>query len=56
MSRCDIDGEAVGQLSAFLDDRLQVRAVGIGSQHTTTPEIEDENAAGSAILGIACLY
>jgi hypothetical protein len=33
MSCCDVDGETVGQLSAFLDDRLQIGAVGLGGQH-----------------------
>ena len=56
MARCDVDGEAVGQLSAFLDDRLQIGAVGLGGQHAASGEIEDENAAGSAVRGFACLY
>jgi len=43
--------------SAFLDDCLQVRAVSIAIVSTRPPgEIEDENAAGSAVRGFACLY
>src|SRR5262249_11034039 len=46
MSRGDIDCQAVWELaSAFLDDRLEIGAIGIGRQHAAAPQIEKENAA-----------
>src|SRR5262249_6138988 len=52
MSRGDIDRQAVRELAAFLDDRPEIGAVGVGRQYAVTAQIEEENTAGGVFFGL----
>ena len=50
MPRGGIDDQPVRYLPAFLDDGLQVGAVGIGGEHSAGPRVQKINAAGVGLF------
>src|SRR5262249_18551124 len=52
MSSGDVDRQAVRELSAFDDNRLEVGAIGIGREHAAAPQVEEENAPGGVFFGL----
>src|SRR5208282_5079579 len=51
MARGAVDHQAVRKLSAFLDDRLEIGAIGICGEHPAAPQIKKEDAASNDLLG-----
>jgi hypothetical protein len=56
VATCDVDHDAVGKFSSFVDDGFQIRAVGIRRKDVTCGQIQKVQTADSlGVDGLHCL-